>query len=215
MNKEADAVMMAKFRSTLAASALVALAVLALPGRAAANAAVGQPAPAFTLTDTNGQQRSLADYSGKYVVLEWVNHDCPFVKKHYGSGNMQRLQAKYVGEGVVWLSINSSAPGKQGNYPPAKWNELTTAAKASPTAVLLDPDGTVGRAYGAKTTPHMYVIDPQGTLVYAGGIDDKPSTDPDDVAGARNYVDAALSEALAGKPIAVASSTPYGCSVKY
>ena len=193
----------------------IALGVAAFPGRAAADAVVGKPAPAFTLTDTQGKQESLADFSGKYVVLEWINHECPFVKKHYGTGNMQKLQKKYVDAGVVWLSINSSAPGKQGNYEPAKWNEVTAEAKASPTAVLLDPDGTVGRAYGAKTTPHMYVIDPKGSLVYAGGIDDKPSTDPDDVAGARNYVDAALGEALAGKPITVASSTPYGCSVKY
>jgi len=193
----------------------IALAMLPLPGRAAAVAMIGQPAPAFSLTDTNGKQESLADFQGKFVVLEWVNHDCPFVRKHYGSGNMQRLQKKYVDEGVVWLSINSSAPGKQGNYPPAKWNELTAAAKAVPTAVLLDPDGSVGRTYGAKTTPHMYVIDPKGTLVYAGGIDDKPSTDPADIEGARNYVDEALGEAMAGKPITTASSTPYGCSVKY
>ena len=134
---------------------VIALAALTLPGIAAAAAVVGQAAPAFTLTDTNGKAESLADFSGKYVVLEWINYECPFVKKHYGSGNMQKLQKKYVGEGVVWLSINSSAPGKQGNYEPAKWNELTAEAKASPTAVLLDPEGTVGRAYGAKTTPHM------------------------------------------------------------
>jgi peroxiredoxin len=193
----------------------IALAVLVLPGHAGAAAVVGQPAPAFSLTDTNGKPESLADFQGKYVVLEWVNHDCPFVKKHYGSGNMQRLQKKYVDEGVVWLSINSSAPGKQGNYAPVKWNEMSAAAKAVPTAVLLDPEGTVGHAYGAKTTPHMYVIDPKGTLVYAGAIDDKPSTDPDDIAGARNYVEEALGEAMAGKSITTASSTPYGCSVKY
>jgi hypothetical protein len=194
---------------------VIALAALTLPGIAAAAAVVGQPAPAFTLTDTNGKAESLADFSGKYVVLEWINYECPFVKKHYGSGNMQKLQKKYVGEGVVWLSINSSAPGKQGNYEPAKWNELTAEAKASPTAVLLDPEGTVGRAYGAKTTPHMYVIDPKGSVIYAGGIDDKPSTDPADIPGARNYVDEALGEAMTGKPITIASSTPYGCSVKY
>ena len=193
----------------------IALAALTLPEIAVAAAVVGQPAPGFTLSDTNGKAESLADFSGKYVVLEWINYECPFVKKHYGSGNMQKLQKKYVGEGVAWLSINSSAPGKQGNYEPAKWNELTAEAKASPTAVLLDPDGTVGRAYGAKTTPHMYVIEPKGTVIYAGGIDDKPSTDPADIPGARNYVDEALGEAMTGKPITIASSAPYGCSVKY
>ncbi|HEY8515310.1 MAG TPA: thioredoxin family protein [Candidatus Binatia bacterium] len=202
-------------RRMLLTSALATLVLFATHGRADAAAVVGQPAPAFTLTDTNGKQHSLADFKGKYVVLEWVNHECPFVKKHYGSGNMQSLQKKYVDQGVVWLSINSSAPGKQGNYPPEKWNEITTEVKAVPTAVLLDPDGTVGRAYGAKTTPHMYIIDPEGTLIYAGGIDDKPSTDPDDIPKAKNYVDLALTEALSGQPVAIASTTPYGCSVKY
>jgi len=200
---------------TVLGAALAAVALLASARTAAADAVVGQAAPAFTLTGTDGKAHSLSEFQGKYVVLEWVNHDCPFVKKHYGSGNMQKLQKKYTAEGVVWLSINSSAPGKQGNFPPAEADALTKEKKASPTALLLDPDGTVGKAYGAKTTPHMYVIDPKGTLVYAGGIDDKPSTDAADIAGARNHVDQALSEALAGKPVTVASSTPYGCSVKY
>jgi hypothetical protein len=203
-------------RRTFALTAALAMvALVAGPTRARAEATVGSPAPAFTLPDTNGQTRSLSDYQGKFVVIEWVNHECPFVKKHYGSGNMQKLQKKYVDEGVVWLSINSSAPGKQGNYTAAEWNELTRAKGASPTAVLLDPDGKVGRAYGAKTTPHMYVVDPKGTVIYAGGIDDKPSTDQADIPTAKNYVDAALTEAIAGKPITVASSVPYGCSVKY
>jgi peroxiredoxin len=193
----------------------LALSLVALPRGAAAEAIVGQPAPAFTLTDTNGTQRSLGDFQGKLVVLEWFNHDCPFVRKHYGSGNMQKLQKKYTDQGVVWLSINSSAPGKQGNYPPDKANELTQQKHASPTAVLLDPDGTVGKAYGAKTTPHMFVIDQNGTLIYAGGIDDKPSTDQADIGSARYHVDVALTEALSGKPVTVATSTPYGCSVKY
>jgi len=201
-------------RAAFAAAAL-AVAVLAAPAGAVASAVVGEPAPAFTLTDTNGKQHSLSEYQGRFVVLEWINHDCPFVKKHYGSGNMQKLQKKWVDEGVVWLSINSSAPGKQGNYPPDEANQLTAQKNAAPTAVLLDPDGTVGQAYGAKTTPHMFVIDPKGTVVYAGGIDDKPSTDPGDIAGARNHVDHALSEATSGKPVTMASSTPYGCSVKY
>lgn len=203
------------FPRAAALAALVALSALALPRGASADAVVGQPAPAFTLTGTDGKPHALADYAGKYVVLEWINHDCPFVKKHYGSGNMQKLQKKYTEQGVVWLSINSSAPGKQGNYPPEQANALTAEKKAAPTALLLDPEGTVGKAYGAKTTPHMYVIDPEGKLVYAGGIDDKPSTDAADIAGARNHVDQALSQALAGQPITVASSTPYGCSVKY
>lgn len=203
------------FPRATALAALLALSALALPRGASADAVVGQPAPAFTLTGTDGKPHSLADYKGKYVVLEWINHDCPFVKKHYGSGNMQKLQKKYTEQGVVWLSINSSAPGKQGNYPPEQANALTAEKKALPTALLLDPDGTVGKEYGAKTTPHMYVIDPEGELVYAGGIDDKPSTDAADIAAARNHVDQALAEALAGKPITVASSTPYGCSVKY
>jgi AhpC/TSA family protein len=202
-------------RTTALSVALAVLAAVAGATLARAEATVGSPAPAFTLPDTNGQSRSLSDYQGKFVVLEWVNHECPFVKKHYGSGSMQKLQKKYVDQGVVWLSINSSAPGKQGNYTPAEWNELTRAKGASPTAVLLDPDGKVGRAYGAKTTPHMYVVDPKGTVVYAGGIDDKPSTDQADIPTAKNYVDAALGEAIAGKPITVASSVPYGCSVKY
>lgn len=201
-------------RSALVLS-LCAAALLVVPRRASADAVVGQPAPAFTLTGTDGQTHSLSEYAGKYVVLEWLNHDCPFVRKHYGGGNMQKLQKKWTAQNVVWLSINSSAPGKQGNYPPEEANDLTKEKGAAPTAVLLDPDGTVGRAYGAKTTPHMYIVDPKGVLIYAGGIDDKPSTDPADVAGARNHVDQALTEALAGKPVTVATSTPYGCSVKY
>jgi peroxiredoxin len=204
-----------RITAALGATLAVVAALLAQPRIASADALVGQPAPAFTLTGTDGKTYSLADFEGKYVVLEWINHDCPFVKKHYGSGNMQKLQKKYTEQGVVWLSVNSSAPGKQGNYPPEKANELTAEKGAAPTALLLDPDGTVGKAYGAKTTPHMYVIDPKGVLVYAGGIDDKPSTDQADIATARNHVDQALTEALAGKPITVASSTPYGCSVKY
>lgn len=194
----------------------LALAVLvALPAWAHAAAVVGQPAPAFSLPDTGGVRHSLADFRGRTVVLEWLNHDCPFVRKQYDSGNMQRLQQKHTGNGVVWLSVVSSAPGKQGFFPPEKANELTVSKGAKPTAVLLDPEGTVGRLYGARTTPHMFVIDPAGTLVYAGGIDDRPSTDPDDVKGARNHVDAALGELAAGKPVSMATTNPYGCAVKY
>ncbi len=204
-------------KRTIATLTLVAVLGLALSHMATANsvATVGQTAPAFTLTDTNGKAHSLGDLRGKYVVLEWVNFDCPFVGKHYGSGNMQKLQKTYTARDVVWLSINSSAPGKQGNFTPARINALMKDKGAAPTAYLLDPEGTVGRAYGAKTTPHMYVIDPAGLLIYAGGIDDKPSTDVADIATARNFLSAALDEALAGKTVSVKSSQPYGCSVKY
>ena len=193
----------------------LAFALVQIPAPAFADGVVGKAAPAFTLTDTMGQKRSLSDFAGKAVVLEWLNHDCPFVRKHYGSGNMQALQTKETAAGVVWLSVVSSATGKEGNYSPEKLNELTAAKGAKPTAVLLDPDGTAGRAYGAKTTPHMFVIDGKGMLVYAGAIDDKPSTDPADVKTARNYVAAALDELRAGKPVSVASTTAYGCGVKY
>ena len=197
------------------ARTLLALSLaLACSPRVTAQAAVGQPAPAFSAVDTQGQARSLDQYKGKWVVLEWTNHECPFVKKHYG-GNMQSLQKAYTARGVAWLTIISSAPGKQGHVSPAQADQLTRERGASPSAVLLDPDGKVGRAYGAKTTPHMFVVDPSGKLVYAGAIDDTPSTDPADIATARNYVSAALDAALAGKPVPTAASTPYGCSVKY
>ncbi len=176
---------------------------------------VGSPAPAFTLTDTKGKQHNLADYKGKYVVLEWVNLGCPFVKKHYESGNMQATQKKAVEKGVVWLSVCSSAKWKQGNLSAADWNEEITDRKMASTAVLIDESGEVGRAYGAKTTPHMYVVNPEGVLIYKGAIDDKPTTNKDTIPGARNYVLAALDESLAGKPVSTASTTPYGCSVKY
>lgn len=177
--------------------------------------AIGSPAPALTLTDTRGKQHNLADYKGKHVVLEWVNFGCPFVKKHYESGNMQATQKKAVDKGVVWLSVCSSADGKQGHMEAADWNKQIAARKLSSTAVLIDESGAVGKAYGAKTTPHMYVVNPQGVLVYKGAIDDKPSTNKDDIPGARNHVLAALDESMSGKPVSTASTTPYGCSVKY
>ena len=176
---------------------------------------VGSPAPAFTLTDTKGKQHKLADFKGKHVVLEWVNFGCPFVKKHYESGNMQATQKKAVEKGVVWLSVCSSADGKQGHMDAADWNEEIVDRKLSSTAVLLDESGAVGKTYGAKTTPHMYIVNPDGVLVYKGAIDDKPSTNKDDIPGAKNYVLAALDESMAGKPVSLASTTPYGCSVKY
>ena len=176
---------------------------------------VGSPAPAFTLTDTNGKQRKLSDFKGKYVVLEWVNFGCPFVKKHYGSGNMQATQKKAVDKGAVWLSVCSSAEGKQGHMSAADWNEQIAERKLASTAVLIDESGAVGKSYGAKTTPHMYIINPDGVLIYKGAIDDKPTTSQDDIPGARNYVLAALDESMAGKAVSTASTRAYGCSVKY
>ena len=176
---------------------------------------VGKSAPGFALNDVNGKAHALKDYLGKYVVLEWTNYDCPFVKKHYDSGNMQMLQKKYTGKDVVWLSINSSAPGKQGNFTSDEVLKRAEAHGASFSAYLLDQDGKVGKTYGAKTTPHMFVINPKGKLIYMGGIDDIKSTRVDDVAKATNYVGAALDAAMAGKAVVVTSSKPYGCSVKY
>jgi peroxiredoxin len=178
-------------------------------------AKVDSPAPAFTLIDQNGTSHSLSDFKGKTVVLEWVNYECPFVRKHYDSGNMQRLQKEYTTRGVVWLSVSSSAPGKQGHYDADEIRKRLTTEKASPTAYLVDADGTVGKAYGAKTTPHMFVIDKEGVLAYMGAIDDIASTDVDDVAKAKNYVSASLEALMDGKKVAVKSSKPYGCSVKY
>ena len=183
----------------------------------AANAAatVGQPAPAFALTDTNGKAVKLADYKGKTVVLEWHNPECPFVKKHYDSSNMQALQSKYTKDGVVWLSVSSTEPGHHDYRKPDVMNGILKTSNASQTAYLMDDSGATGKAYGAKTTPHMYIINAQGTLVYAGGIDDKRSSNVADVKTAKNFVAAALDEIKAGKPVSVATSTPYGCSVKY
>jgi peroxiredoxin len=180
-----------------------------------AEPAVGEKAPNFTLTDVNGKTRSLSDFAGKYVVLEWTNHECPFVVKHYGSGNMQKLQADFTAKNVVWLTINSSAPGKQGHYAPEKWREVLAETKSAATATLLDPDGKVGKLYGAQTTPHMYVIDSEGILIYQGAIDSIKSTDAEDIPLSQNYVRAALDEAFSGNAVTEASTKAYGCSVKY
>jgi peroxiredoxin len=184
-------------------------------GAAQAAVKVGEPAPVFTLSGSDGAPHALADYQGKYVVLEWTNHECPFVKKHYGSGNMQAQQKELTGKGAAWLTIVSSAPGKQGYVDAAVANDLTKKRNAAPTAVLLDPKGEVGRLYGAKTTPHMFLVGPDGKLLYMGGIDSIASTDTDDIAEAKPYVKVALAEALAGKPVTDASTRPYGCAVKY
>jgi peroxiredoxin len=196
---------------------LLAAALLALIATAgfAAGASVGSPAPDFTLPDIHGTTHSLSDFAGKVVVLEWTNRDCPFVKKHYEPGNMQSLQAKYTSQGAVWLSICSSAPGKQGHFSAEDWKQIVADQNIRSTAVLLDPAGDVGRAYEAKTTPHLFVIGTDGTLLYDGAIDDKPSTNSADIPGARPYLAEALDAALAGDPVAVSKTTPYGCSVKY
>lgn len=176
---------------------------------------IGSQAPNFRLPDANGKQVSLDQFKGKVVILEWNNPGCPYVKKHYGSGNMQKTQAAAKKDGVVWLSINSGGPGKQGFMEGPEAKSFVSNQKAQPAAYLLDPAGTVGKRYGAVTTPHMYIIDKTGKLVYAGGIDDKPTADQEDIAGARNHVLAALAEMKAGKAVSVASTRPYGCSVKY
>ncbi len=197
---------------------LAALGVLlAAPQQLKASdaATVDTPAPAFTLMDQDGKSHSLSDFKGKVVVLEWVNFGCPFVRKHYDSGNMQKLQKDYTAKGVVWLSVSSSAPGKQGYFEADELKQRLTTEKSVPTAYLIDADGTVGKAYGAKTTPHMYVINKEGVLEYAGAIDDIASTDVDDVAKAKSYVSASLDALMAGKEVPVKSTKPYGCGVKY
>ncbi|MEZ5843230.1 MAG: thioredoxin family protein [Hyphomicrobiaceae bacterium] len=176
---------------------------------------VGASAPEFSAVDSNGRTVKLSDYRGKVVVLEWTNDGCPYVGKHYGTGNMQKLQAEAAAKGVVWLSVISSAPGTQGYVKGLEANKLTEDRKANPTAVLLDPKGTVGRLYDARTTPHMYIVDKAGMLAYAGAIDDKPSANHATINGARNYVREALDAVLAGKPVSMTSTRPYGCSVKY
>ncbi len=212
-------------KNSLMGVALVSISVAGVAGfnsllksdstAAAPEVKIGAPAPNFTATDSNGKKHSLSDFKGKTVVLEWTNHDCPFVKKHYETNNMQKLQKSATADGVIWLSVVSSAPGQQGFVNGAKANELTKSRNASPTAVLLDPEGTLGRLYGARTTPHMFVIAPNGNLVYMGAIDDKPTANKDDVATARNYVQEALNAIKAGKPVPTPTTQPYGCSVKY
>lgn len=174
----------------------------------------GQHAPDFTIADVAGHQRSLAEFQGRFVVLEWFNPECPFSKKHY-QGNMQRLQRTWTSRGVVWLSIDSSAPGKQGHLTPEQAKTFIASGHVTSTAMLLDPDGTVGRLYGAKTTPHLFIVNPSGVLIYAGAIDDRPSADPADIPRATNYVEQVLDEALAGRAVSIDETKPYGCSVKY
>jgi len=199
---------------TLRHSMVRAIFLLALMASAFA-VKVGDPAPGFTGVDSNGKQQSLSAYKGKFVVLEWHNQGCPYTKKHYESGNMQRLQKEWTAKGVVWLTVISSAPGTQGFVTPTQENEYLQKMNATPTAVIMDPGGSLGHLYAAKTTPHMFIIDPSGTLIYNGAIDDHSTSDQSDIANSKNYVSTALQEAMSGKPVAEAATRPYGCSVKY
>ncbi|MBC7768434.1 MAG: thioredoxin family protein [Phycisphaerales bacterium] len=184
-------------------------------GDAQAAVANGAQAPAFSATDADGRTRSLEEFAGRVVVLEWTNHGCPYVRKHYDSRNMQTLQQEATGAGIVWLQIISSAPGEQGHLDAAGARARVQTDGARPTATLLDPSGTIGRAYGAATTPHMYIINQQGLLVYQGAIDDQPSARPATLEGANNHVRAALADIAASRAVATAQTTPYGCNVKY
>lgn len=201
-------------RTTLLTAALIAAGSL-LAGQAHAAAAVGQPAPAFSVVDTSGKTRTLDEFKGKTVVLEWVNPGCPFVRKHYDSANMQGLQKEFTGKEVVWLAVNSTEKAASDYLAPPKLAAWFKDKTGAPTATLMDEEGTVGKAYGARTTPHMYIVNPQGVVVYAGGIDSIPSARASDIKSATNYVRQGLNEALAGKAISTATAQPYGCSIKY
>jgi peroxiredoxin len=195
---------------------VLAVFVLLLPAALVAqNARVGQPAPQFTATDSQGRMQTLAEFRGKYVVLEWHNQGCPYTHKHYVSGNMQELQKTWTGKGVVWFTVISSSPGQQGYVTAPEENDYLKKMRASPTAALLDPDGQIGHLYGAKTTPEMYVINPDGMLIYEGAIDNRPTPVVSDIKGAENYVNDALTDAMAGKPVTKSYTRSYGCSVKY
>lgn len=194
---------------------IVAAAVMALPTLALAQAVPGKDAPVFEGTDSTGKTHKLSDFKGKWLVLEWFNKDCPYVIKHYGSDNMQKLQKTYTGKGVQWVTVVSSAKGKQGHMTADEAKKVFQDNKGNPTAVILDTEGKIGKAYDAKTTPHMFVISPQGKVVYAGGIDDNDSANPEVIAKSKNYVASALDEALAGKTVTTSSAKAYGCSVKY
>jgi peroxiredoxin len=194
---------------------LMTLALLPLSTAAMAAPEIGKPAPEFMANDTNGKHVMLSELKGKTVVLEWTNHECPFVVKHYGSGNMQALQAEATKDGVVWVSIVSSAKDKEGNVTAEEANKLIADQKAVPSHKILDESGEIGKLYDAKTTPHMFVIDKNGVLVYQGAIDDKSGFDQEEVKTAKNYVRSALADLKAGKPVEVSSTKSYGCGVKY
>ncbi|MGB0631706.1 MAG: redoxin domain-containing protein [Alphaproteobacteria bacterium] len=204
-----------KRRSFFTLAIAGAAMLLAQPGTASATPDVAKPAPAFTGTDSSGKTVSLADLRGKTVVLEWTNHDCPYVRKHYTSGNMQTLQRDAAKDGIVWLQVISSAPGLEGHVSGPEAEKLNAARKASPTGTLLDPAGTIGRQYAARHTPTMAVIDAKGTLAYYGAIDSNSNWHPDSIEGARNHVRAALADLKAGRAVEIAKTRAYGCSVKY
>ncbi|MGA3011268.1 MAG: redoxin domain-containing protein [Terracidiphilus sp.] len=204
--------MNSSFRLPVCAAVVSALLTVCT---AAQGVRVGAPAPNFTAADSHGHTQELGQYRGKFVVLEWHNQDCPYTRKHYLSGNMQTLQKEWTAKGVIWFTVISSAPGKQGYQTPSEENAYLAQVHAVPTAVLLDPKGKLGRLYFAKTTPQMIVIDPAGTVIYDGAIDDKPTPEVSDIKGADNYVSDALTAAMAGKTVATAFTRPYGCSVKY
>ena len=196
---------------TLVASLVAASALMATD----APPPVGSAAPDFTASDSKGKSHSLSQYKGKYVVLEWFNPECPFVKKHYGSGNMQKLQQEYTSKGVVWLTIDSNAPGLEGNLTPEQAEQKRSEWKTKQSALLLDPEGKVGQLYGAKNTPDMVIINPEGKIVYEGAIDSKATPNPADISSSTNYVKVALDETMSGKSVTTPQSRPYGCSVKY
>jgi hypothetical protein len=200
---------------TLATISLAAISLAIAAPHKAGTASIGEVTPDWNLTDSNGKAHDVTQYRGKYVVLEWTNPQCPFVQKHYLSGNMQATQKEAKSMGAVWLTVNSSAPGKQGSLTPEETNAYRAKLKVMSNATLLDGEGTVGRIYGAKATPQIAILDPKGVLIYDGAIDDKPTADQADIPGAKNYALAALKEAMAGKPVTVATSQPYGCGIKY
>lgn len=199
----------------VAALAAVGAALLLNGGEAVASVATGAPAPAFSVQDAAGATRTLVEFRGRVVVLEWTNHGCPYVRKHYDSGNMQALQRQAAADGIVWLQVISSAPGEQGHLDGAGAQARVRQDNAAPAATLLDASGAMGRAYGARNTPHMFVIGADGALLYQGAIDDRPSARPSSLEGATNYVRAALADIAAGRPVAIRETTPYGCAVKY
>ena len=202
-------------RRTFSKLALASLALAWLPLTTQAAATIDQAAPAFSGKGADGRTINLSDYKGKTVVLEWTNHDCPFVKKHYDGGNIPKLQKEAAAKGVVWLQVISSAPGEQGQVDGPTAIKINGYRDSKPAGTVLDADGTIGKLYGAKTTPHLFIVDPEGKLVYKGGIDSIPSSNPADIAKADNYVSSALTALAAGKKVANPSTQPYGCSVKY
>jgi hypothetical protein len=213
--RQARAALSRASRRAVMAAAVALGATFLMSSNAVAAPAVGQKAPDFVAVDTAGKQHRLSDFAGKFVVLEWTNPGCPFVRKHYGSGNMPATQKAATEKGVVWLAVNSTERAASDYLKPAALDAWMKEHSAAPTAVLMDEDGVIGRAYAARTTPHLYIIDPKGVLVYAGGIDSIASSRVEDIKTATNYVNQALGEAFGGKPISAATTRPYGCSIKY